>query len=189
MSKLNCSFPWLKSYVGPLQKCGSENYVKDLVNYFGRIYNSDDEITNELNDFGCTIPNCESVTWLETNKIAEQLYEDRSYTKINLNFPSDSKVSLKRLLDKYKTHHFSGSNYQRIFSVHHKRSLGWLWRLCWNLYRCKCIDNTWFDYRSGVEYQNVHTIQVFWNEYTNWTIIVDNMCLIEINTTFWFKKE
>ena len=124
MSKLNCSFPWLKSYVGPLQKCGSENYVKDLVNYFGRIYNSDDEITKELNDFGCTIPNCESVTWLETNKIAEQLYEDRSYTKINLNFPSDSKVSLKRLQDKYKTHHFSGSNYQRIFSVHHKRSLG-----------------------------------------------------------------
>ena len=97
MRKLNCSFPWLKSYDGLLQKCGSKTYVKDLVKFFGQIYNSEDEITNELNEFGCTIPNCESVTWLETNKIAEKLYEDKSYTKINLNFPSDSKVSLKRL--------------------------------------------------------------------------------------------
>ena len=92
MNKLNCSFPWLKSYNGPLQKCGSDNYVKDLVKHFGRVYNSDDEITKQLNEFGCTVPNCESITWLETNKIAEQLYEDKSYTKINLNFPSDSKV-------------------------------------------------------------------------------------------------
>ena len=75
-----------------MQKCGSKHFVKGLVKYFGKIYNSEDEITKELNEYGCTIPNCESITWIETNKIAEQLYEDKSYTKINLNFPSDSKV-------------------------------------------------------------------------------------------------
>ena len=125
MSKLNCSFPWLKSYDGPLQKCGSEHYVKDLVQQFSRIYSSDHEITKELNDFGCTVPNCESITWLETNRIAEQLYEDRSYTKINLNFPSDSKVIWKTFSATIKsTCHITGANYQRIFIIYHNESLG-----------------------------------------------------------------
>ena len=31
MNKLNCTFPWLKSKDESRQKCGSQHYIKDLV--------------------------------------------------------------------------------------------------------------------------------------------------------------
>ena len=32
MNKLNCTFPWIKSKDNSQQKCGSQDYIKDLVN-------------------------------------------------------------------------------------------------------------------------------------------------------------
>ena len=37
MSKLNCTFPWLKSTRQSLEKCGSKHLIKDLVNLIDNV--------------------------------------------------------------------------------------------------------------------------------------------------------
>ena len=37
MSKLNCTFPWLKSTRQSLEKCGSKHLIKDLVNLIDKV--------------------------------------------------------------------------------------------------------------------------------------------------------
>ena len=59
MKKLNCSFPWLENYVGPLQKCGSDKNINELIEMIMNL----DESSIDMKRLGCNIPNCEATKW------------------------------------------------------------------------------------------------------------------------------
>ena len=96
MKKMNCSFPWINSYNRSLRKCGANDYLKDLVDLVNKNYNPSPKYYKEIEDFGCTIPNCQSTTWSVTSSQDSILY-DKDVSKIILNFPSASKVYLIRI--------------------------------------------------------------------------------------------
>ena len=52
MKKMNCSFPWLKSYNGSLRKCGANDYLKDLVDLVNKNYDPSSEYYKEIENFG-----------------------------------------------------------------------------------------------------------------------------------------
>ena len=60
MSKMNCSFPWLKSNFGSLEKCGNKHYIGDLKTLIDNVvmdgkFNPDSR--------RCLVPNCVSIKW------------------------------------------------------------------------------------------------------------------------------
>ena len=101
MSKLNCSFPWLKSddnNYGSLEKCGSKHKVYDLINLIKGIADPDSDIHKELSTKGCNIPNCVNTKWRE-EKSDGIIHFNFTTDKFDLGrscmtnvFPSSSKV-------------------------------------------------------------------------------------------------
>ena len=91
MKKISCSFPWLKSYSGPLRKCGSDDKIKDLVELVNQVNLREPNIIKEIKDFGCSTSNCEEVKWsISSWQRAEVNVPNMTY--LELNFPSSSKV-------------------------------------------------------------------------------------------------
>ena len=99
MSKLNCSFPWLKNYNGTLQKCGSKQYIKDFINLITSVAHSRDKYINDLRYHGCDVPNCKTTQWKMTNS---EIYDfpKKGLSIIKFYFEHSSKVSLLLLLNK-----------------------------------------------------------------------------------------
>ena len=60
MSKLNCSFPWLKYPFGTLEKCGNKHYIDDLKDLIDHVVNSDGILADAEK---CIIPNCVTTKW------------------------------------------------------------------------------------------------------------------------------
>ena len=90
MSKLNCSFPWINSYNGLLPKCGSNDFLRDLVKIVNDLSNPESEVMDEIKEFGCNVGLCETTTWTMINEGYRDY--DKGSTSINLEFPSSSKV-------------------------------------------------------------------------------------------------
>ena len=85
MEKMNCSFPWIKSYNGPLQRCGSNDYITDLVNIVREVHS---------NGTYCNIPNCVNTKWTKATERQHIVYGGTlNFTDLFLNFPSSTKVS------------------------------------------------------------------------------------------------
>ena len=62
MTKLNCSFPWQKNIeTGFLQKCGSNDSIYDFLELIN--HRQEHNISKEIADFGCKIPNCKNINW------------------------------------------------------------------------------------------------------------------------------
>ena len=113
MKKLNCSFPWLVQHKNlnggsgtpkpfdmsksPImyKKCGHDHHIDKLVEIIKATSNPNDELTKELEDFGCTIPNCETTEWIEE---AYQTFDygvtSKTRSKIEVQFSSSRKVLL-----------------------------------------------------------------------------------------------
>ena len=85
MAKMNCSFPWINSYDGPLkQSCGSKDFVRNLVNVVKMVHS---------NGTYCNIPNCVNTKWTKATERKLLLYKGTSnFTELFLNFPSSTKV-------------------------------------------------------------------------------------------------
>ena len=60
MSKLNCSFPWLKYPYGILEKCGNKHYIDDLKDLIDHVVNRDGILADAEK---CIIPNCVTTKW------------------------------------------------------------------------------------------------------------------------------
>ena len=60
MSKLNCSFPWLKSNFGSLEKCGNKHYIGDLIALIDNVV-MDGKFHPDSKR--CLVPNCETIKW------------------------------------------------------------------------------------------------------------------------------
>ena len=69
MSKMNCSFPWLKNYQGPLERCGSGKHVDELTQLMKNVEEPKSELSEELTKFGCSTPNCWHTLWKICTKI------------------------------------------------------------------------------------------------------------------------
>ena len=59
MSKLNCSFPWLKYRFKNLEKCGNKHYISDLKDLIDGVVNGDG---NQTDTEKCLVPNCITIT-------------------------------------------------------------------------------------------------------------------------------
>ena len=92
MMKLKCYLPWLESYIGPLDKCGSKHYINDLVNLIKLVNYQDSKLTKEIKDFGCSIPNCKNTKWILVDSLEEYHYKQNLSNGMFL-FPS-SKVKI-----------------------------------------------------------------------------------------------
>ena len=90
MLKLNCSFPWNDSYNGSLTKCGSNDFLRDLVKIVNDLSNPESDVMDEIKEFGCTVGLCETTTWHLINEGYK--VSTRDYAYLNLEFPSSSKV-------------------------------------------------------------------------------------------------
>ena len=89
MTKLNCSFPWQNHIeTGFLQKCGS----KDSIYNFLELVNHRHEynISKEIADFGCKIPNCKNINWRIIKTDIRDTHKNR--LEILAMFSSSSKV-------------------------------------------------------------------------------------------------
>ena len=60
MSKMNCSFPWLKSYFGSLEKCGNKHHIGDLKALIDNVV-MDGKFHPDFKK--CLVPNCVATTW------------------------------------------------------------------------------------------------------------------------------
>ena len=60
MSKLNCSFPWLKYSFGNLEKCGNKHYIHDFKDLIDSVVNSGGILTDAEK---CLVPNCVTTKW------------------------------------------------------------------------------------------------------------------------------
>ena len=86
MEKINCSFPWLKSYDGPLKRCGSNDYMRDLVSAIKMFH---------LNRTYCNVPNCVNTKWTKATERQILTHDGKSnFSTLFLNFPSSTKVSI-----------------------------------------------------------------------------------------------
>ena len=63
MSKLNCSFPWIKEGMKNLPKCGRNDKIQDLMDLIIKINNEDLDTIGELDEMGCNIYNCRVERW------------------------------------------------------------------------------------------------------------------------------
>ena len=76
-------------------KCGQDQHIDKLVEVIKAAAIPNDELTKELEEFGCTIPNCETTEWLE------EAYQTFDYgisstfsSKITVQFSSSRKVGI-----------------------------------------------------------------------------------------------
>ena len=92
MKKLNCSFPWIKDENQFYVKCGSNDKIKNLVELANKANIQDSKLMQELKQFGCTIPNCQEVTWRVSSSQNADLGNLSHANLIALNFPSSTKV-------------------------------------------------------------------------------------------------
>ena len=61
MSKLNCSFPWLKNNFQNFEKCGNNHYIRDLKVLIDGVVNDDGIQTSDAEK--CLVPNCITIKW------------------------------------------------------------------------------------------------------------------------------
>ena len=61
MSKLNCSFPWLKYRFQNFEKCGNKHYIRDLKVLIDGVVNGDGIQTSDAEK--CLVPNCITIKW------------------------------------------------------------------------------------------------------------------------------
>ena len=93
MEKMNCSFPWIKSFKGKLPKCWANRKVFDLVNLISNITNfTSAGLYYEMVNYGC-LPNCESTSWIETKSISSNNKENANISKLLAFFPATVHVS------------------------------------------------------------------------------------------------
>ena len=92
MKKLNCSFPWMKDENKSYEKCGSNHKIKNLVELANKANIQDSKLMEELEQFGCTIPNCQEVTWRVSSSQNAGLGNLSHANLMALNFPSSTKV-------------------------------------------------------------------------------------------------
>ena len=92
MSKLNCSFPWIKSKNETLEKCGPYEKIKDLVDLVNKVNKQQSDILLDLKEFGCNTLNCQETKWTISSWQSMQKKHLPGFTKIILNFPSSTKV-------------------------------------------------------------------------------------------------
>ena len=60
MTKMNCTFPWLKTNFGSLEKCGNKHYIDDFKSLI------DNVVMNgkiDPDSKKCLIPNCAAIKW------------------------------------------------------------------------------------------------------------------------------
>ena len=89
MSKLNCSFPWMKESLNDLPKCGANDKVQDLVDLIIKIDNEDPETLDELQEIGCTLENCKIAKWQPIK------FHQKSNTHVFKNVTDDDGTLLK----------------------------------------------------------------------------------------------
>ena len=111
MSKLNCTFPWLKSTRQSLEKCGSKHLIKDLVNLIdnvsiGKYYNNffwfgsfiivfftSDHYDHSNEVESCLIPNCHTTIWkFGRFGLSPTPSGNRQRARLNFVFDSNRKV-------------------------------------------------------------------------------------------------
>ena len=91
MKKLNCSFPWSTNDHPNLTTC-SEERIKNLVNLANNANIQEEQLMKEIEEFGCTIPNCETTNWKVSSTNSVEFSDLNDYVFISLNFPSSKKV-------------------------------------------------------------------------------------------------
>ena len=84
MSKMNCSFPWLKSYFGSLEKCANKHYIGDLKALIDFVV-AKGEFHRDSKK--CLVPNCVATKW----KSERQTFIDNKAWYMNL-IDSNTKV-------------------------------------------------------------------------------------------------
>ena len=92
MAKMNCSFPWLSSYNGTLQKCGSKHYIQDFSKLIASVSHGRKKYENELTYHGCNIPNCMTTNWKMVNSEIYDSKANNSTTSLHYGFFHDSNV-------------------------------------------------------------------------------------------------
>ena len=92
MAKMNCSFPWLSSYNGTLQKCGSKHYIQDFSKLIASVSHAKEKYSNELTYHGCNIPNCMTTNWKMVNSEIYDSKANNSTTSLHYGFFHDSNV-------------------------------------------------------------------------------------------------
>ena len=95
MTKLNCSFPWMKS-TQKLPKCGSDHKIQNLVNLANKANIKNPDLMKELKDFGCSVPNCHDTNWIVSSWQKAGMENLSDVNIITLNFPSSSKVNFRK---------------------------------------------------------------------------------------------
>ena len=60
MSKMNCSFPWLNSSFGSLEKCANKHYIGDLKALIDNVV-MDSKFHSDFKR--CLVPNCVATKW------------------------------------------------------------------------------------------------------------------------------
>ena len=92
MKKLNCSFPWLKNYEGPLEKCGAFHKTDDLVELIENVTDpQNDMFAKELAEEGCSVPNCENLNWIEVKSDTVST-SNKTYTNFYAYFLATKRV-------------------------------------------------------------------------------------------------
>ena len=91
MKKLNCSFPWYTKSHPNLTTC-SEEKIRDLVTLADNANIHDEQLMKEIEEFGCTIPNCQNTKWKVSSTNSAEVGDMKDYVFVSLNFPSSNKV-------------------------------------------------------------------------------------------------
>ena len=64
-SAINEVINWVPKKSRDLKKCGSEHYIRDLMNLIKESITPGRKMFQELNQFGCSVPNCKNIIWME----------------------------------------------------------------------------------------------------------------------------
>ena len=84
MSKMNCSFPWLKNYQGPLERCGLDRDVDELIQLMKNVASHESELSKEISE--CYIQNCENTKWTELRASVVNSQQENT-SALDYNFP------------------------------------------------------------------------------------------------------
>ena len=64
-SAINEVINWVPKKSRYLKKCGSKHYIRDLMNLIKESITPGRKMFQELNQFGCSVPNCKNIIWME----------------------------------------------------------------------------------------------------------------------------
>lgn len=93
-----------------LKKCEKEHQIQSLIDLVERVDNMDDTVMEELDDFGCLIPNCEETFWRYYAQ--DQYYDERfeGFSNVRFFFPS------KKVID-FQFQNYRFKHYQVLFGL------------------------------------------------------------------------